>query len=430
MGLGKTAVVLTALRDEDLPALVLAPLRVAEEVWEVERDRWRPDLSIATAVGKPEARLGRLKAGADVTVMTRDTVTDLNRRGRKVVRDLPRFPYYKTVVLDELSGYKTKSTARWRETEKVVPPGGNVWGMTGTPAPNGLMDLWAQVYMLDGGARLGGTLTAYRDRYFDVLRRHKVTNVVIEWGLKPGAEASIHRKIADICLSMKKEDYLTLPERTYNEVVVPLPASARRVIADLRGSLVADLGLLGTFTAANSAVLSNRLRQVTAGFLYVDGDTSRAVDLHDARCRAAVEIVEGTGDNVLVAYAFRWERDHLLRAFKHAGIDARTIEERGVLKAWNRGEVKVLLAHPVSIGHGLNLQDGGHTALWASLTWALEEWQQFNDRLYRQGQGHPVVIHVLISPGTPDRDIFRALRDKKSVQDAFMQFIKEDHLLL
>jgi SNF2 family DNA or RNA helicase len=419
MGLGKTAAVLSALTGDHLPALVLAPKRVAEEVWHVEREIWRPDLSLAVAVGNPRQRAHALKVHADVTVMTRDTISDLGKRVHP----------YKTVVLDELSGYKTKSTNRWKDTRYVTTQAAHVWGLTGTPTPNGYHDLWGQIFLLDKGKRLGTTLTAFRDRYFNPGRRMPVTNVVIEWILKPGAEDAINALLADLCLSMKAEDYLELPDLTFNEITVPLPSKVKTIYHDLMDNLVADLTLIGgtVHTAANAATLSGKARQLSAGFLYTDGDTTTWDWLHDEKVKAVQEIVEGTGSPVLVFYAFGAERE----ALKKALPGVRTIDQPGVIADWNAGKVRVLLAHPQSAGHGLNLQAGGHTIVWSSLPWSLEEWQQSNKRLHRQGQRHPVVIHVLLSPGTLDRGVvYRSLKDKTSVQDALLAYLREDHLWL
>lgn len=404
---------LSALTPKHLPALVLAPRRVAEEVWHVERDVWRPDLSISRATGTPAQRGRALLAGADVTVMTRDTVTDLPPRHG-----------FRTVVLDELSGYKSRSTNRWKATRKVTDIAAHVWGLTGTPAPNGYMDLWAQVFLLDRGRRLGTTLTEFRDRYFVAVRRMPHTNIVTEWATRPGAEDRINALLSDLCLSMSAEDYLSLPPITYNEVSVPLPAAAKKAVAALQDTLVADLTLLGgsVHTAANAAVLSNRLRQAAAGFLYDDGDTSTWTDLHDERVRAVREIVDGTGSPVLVFYQFEAEKRALLAALD----GARTVDSPGVIADWNAGKVPALVAHPASAGHGLNLQAGGHTVVWSSLPWSLEEWQQANKRLHRQNQTNPVVVHVLLSPGTVDRTVYRALQDKRAVQDGLLAYLKGD----
>lgn len=430
MGLGKTAVVLQALTQDHLPCLVFAPQRVADEVWEVERDLWRPDLSMQvfkSAIGPTreypnavERRQAMLRAAtADVVVVPRDLASDFGKRKHR----------YRTVVLDELSGYKTKGTDRWRTTRYVSTQVRDVWGLTGTPVPNGYMDLWAQVFLLDKGRRLGTTLGAYRDRYFNPLRTHRQTGQVIKWGLKVGAEDAINALLEDLCLSMKKEDYLDLPDLVFNEVKVSMPARARRAYDDLEDTLVADLRILGgsVHTAANAAVLTSKMRQVTAGFLYEDGDTSRLDRLHDEKTRALQEIVDGTGSPVIAFYQFdEGEKRNILARIE----GARSIDSPNAVRDWNDGKIPVLVAHPASAGHGLNLQRGGHTQVWTSLPWPQDEWQQGVSRSHRQGQEHPVVVHVLIVPGTIDRVMYTSLKNKGNVQDALMDYLKEKELWL
>jgi SNF2 family DNA or RNA helicase len=422
MGLGKTATVLQALTPEHLPALALGPKRVAEEVWKIEGQKWRPDLSVVQAVGSVQQRakaLNQLKYGADVIVMTRDTLNDIGKR---------KHPF-KTVILDELSGYKNKGTNRWKVTRDVTRDVEHVWGMTGTPAPNGYMDLYAQVYLLDTGKRLGSTLTAYRDRYFNVLARHPQTNVVIKWGLKDGAEEAINALLEDLCISMKAEDYLELPDLTFNEVRVQMPPAARKAYTDLQETLVADLQVLGgpdaIHTAGNAAVLSSRLRQVTAGFLYDDVDTTRHTWLHDEKIKALQEIIDETGSPVLVFYYFKEEARRILDAVDGAV----SINTPGAVKDWNDGKIKVLLAHPASAGHGLNLQHGGYTMVYTTLPWSLEEWEQSVHRLHRQGQQKAVLVHWL-NAGPVDSAVFKRLKEKKTVQDALLDYLKEQHLWL
>lgn len=429
MGLGKTATVLQALTPDHLPAVVFAPTRVAKEVWEVERDIWRPDLSmqvLRSEIGPTkeypngvDRRLAMLKAAdADVVVMPRDLASDFGARKHR----------YRTVVLDELSGYKSKGV-RWRATRDVARRAEHVWGMTGTPIPNGYEDLYYQIFMLDKGRRLGATVTDYRDRYFDVAKRHRVTNVVIERRLKPGAQGSIDKLLEDIALAMKAEDYLDLPDLTFNEVRVPFPNKAKRLYQDLHDDLVADLdviGLSGIHTASQAAHLSNRLLQLSAGFLYEDQDPTRWTWIHDGKINALKEIREGTGDNLLVFHWFGAEKERILN---DRDLDAVHIDEPGAVKAWNRGEVRTLLAHPVSAGHGLNLQHGGHQMVYTTLPWGLEPWDQSVHRLHRQGQRNAVIVHWLHATAI-DRRVMNRLITKEGVQDALMDYLKEDHLWL
>jgi SNF2 family DNA or RNA helicase len=434
MGLGKTAVCLQALTPEHLPALVVAPLRVAREVWEVERDLWRPDLSmqvLADLGPTKELRQGERRRRllqrppTDVTVVSRGQVDVLYNRVHP----------YKTLIVDELSGYKTYGAVRSRNTRHVAFRTEHTWGLTGTPAPNGLLDLWHEVYLLDRGRRLGDTFGGYRQRYFEVTRRHKRTDEAIEWGPKPGAEQAIHDAVYDLCLSMKKEDYLPdLPELLVNPVNVTMTPDCKRAYRDMERDLVADLRLLGggVHSAANAAALSMKLRQLTAGFIYADQDTTRFTRLMDAKTDALLEIWDGTSDNLLVFYQFVEEKDNLLRRLDGRGgrPRARFIDEPGAIKAWNRREVEVMVAHPRSAGHGLNLQHGGHTQVWTSLTWELEAWLQGIDRMHRQGQRDNVVAHVLCVPGTLDRHILRRLAAKEQTQDALLDYCREAGLFL
>jgi SNF2 family DNA or RNA helicase len=332
MGLGKTAATLQALTPEHLPVLVVAPKRVAAQVWPVETPKWRPDLTLALAAGDPAKRAKALAAGADITVIGRDNIKDI-RPGQ-----------FRTVVIDELSGFKSRGV-RWQTARKIVDAAAYVWGLTGTPTPNGYMDLWAQVHLLDGGAALGKTLGSadpkfarkgsFRDRYFTPTRFHRIT----------------------------------------------------------------------------------------AGFLYGEEGEPTTV-LHRDKIAAALEVVQGTGSPVLTFYRYVWEREALQAAMLAEGIDVRTIDEPGVVEAWNRGEVEVLLAHPASAGHGLNLQHGGHTILWTSKEWSLELWEQGNGRINRQGQTHPVLIHSLVTPDSVDEAINARLSGKATVQEALMMVLR------
>lgn len=416
MGLGKTAIALSALTPDHLPALVIAPKRVAETVWQPERDLWRPDLTLGVAAGSRDRRQDVQRSLPDITVLGRDNISDVVGRG---------YPY-RTVILDELSGFKNRGSVRWRTARKLVsqPSVTHVWGLTGTPSPNGLMDLWAQVFLLDGGERLGRTLTAFRNRYF-MPGRQLPNGIITEWNLRPESSDNIHRLLEDICLSMGTDGRVDLPPVTRNPVSVPLPKSVQRMYKTIKRDLVADLELLGgeVHTAMNAAVLSSKLSQISAGFLYVDDADLRdgAYDrIHLEKTRAVQEVVAGTGGPVLVFYRFRAELDMLREAMPDL---LHTIDEPDSVARWNQGRIPVLAAHPASAGHGLNLQHGGHTIVWTSLPWSLEEWDQGNKRLARQGQKNPVVIHMLLSPKTIDGAIRDRLQEKTTIQQALL-----DHL--
>lgn len=423
MGLGKTAVCLTALRPEDLPVLVVAPKRVAENVWPVESAKWRPDLRVGVAAGSPTQRKAKLEdRSLDLVSIGQDNLGDPAVLHRQ----------WKTFIVDELSGYKKFKGARWTNARRIVMHGDveNVWGLTGTPVPNGYEDLFGQIYVLDDGRRLGRTITPYRQQHFTAGRRLP-NGAIIDRQLLPGHDKLINAKIDDICLAMRNDGLVDLPPVTWNEVEVPLPASVRKLYEKVRTELVLDLKELGisdyVHTAPTAAALSNRLSQVASGFIYQDPDDvlpgqKQGISwLHTERVKAVREIVEGNGGSpILLAYRYKPELEMLRKEF---GKDLHTVKSPNVFQRWDDGQVPILAAHPGSIGHGLNLQYGGHTIVWMCPTWMLEHWDQFNARLPRSGQTHPVVIHMLTSPGTVDAKVYSALRRKDKVQKALL-----DHL--
>ena len=409
MGLGKTAVVLSALDHRHFPVLVVAPKRVAETVWPAEQQLWRPGLTLRVAQGTPKQRQAALRPGqADIVVIGRDNVADA-----------VGFPA-RTLVLDELSGFKNRGSKRWKTTKLLANAASHVWGLTGTPSPNGLLDLWAQMFLLDRGAALGATLTAYRSRYFTP-GRQLANGVITEWLPRAGAPARIHSLLEPICLSMGTEGRIDLPPVTFNRVRLKLPHNALKAYSDMKEDLVAVLDLVGdVHTAANAAVLSGKLSQVTAGFMYSDAQDGTYTKLHDEKTNAVKEIVEGTGSPVLVFYRFTAELEQLTKAFPAAV----NVKDEGAIDRWNAGQVPVMLAHPASAGHGLNLQHGGHTVVWTSLPWSLEEWAQANKRLARQGQLNPVVIHVLEAQSSVDGAIWHRLQSKESAQTALLRHLE------
>lgn len=407
LGLGKTAISLSALEPRHLPALVVAPKRVAEHVWPVEKELWRPDLSLALAAGEPARRQEALAAGADITVISRDNLKDAK-------------PRYKTVILDELSSFKGRGV-RWKLAKKLTGKAEHVWGLTGTPTPNGYLDLWPQIYLIDNGKRLGTGVTGYKNRYFQAYGQLP-SGVLIDWRPREGAEARIRGLIEDICLYMSAADELDLPPITYNTIDVPLPTAVRKHYKEMKDELVLDLELLGDeiYSASNAAVLSNKLSQITAGFIFSDAQDGSYTELHNAKLDALQEVRDGTGDNLLVFYNYIPEAERIRKAFP----EARMLDAPGVIPAWNRGEVPMMLAHPASAGHGLNLQHGGHTLFWASLTWDLELWQQAIGRLARQGQKHPVIVHIPQCPGTVDVTIRKRLETKEFTQDTLLDHLR------
>jgi SNF2 family DNA or RNA helicase len=424
MGLGKTCICLTALRPTDLPALVVAPKRVAEEVWHIEGEKWRPDLRVGQAIGSPAQRERVLRDHSlDVVVISQENIQDKALAHRE----------WTTFIIDELSGYSSRG-ARWKAAKRIIARGDveNVWGLTGTPVPNGYEGLWPQMYLLDNGKRLGRTLTIFRRKWFDEGRQLQ-NGAVYGRKLLPGAAEDIMRELEDICMSMTRKDSgIDVQEPIWNEVTVPLPRKVLALEEKLREDLVLDLEELGLgdmiHTADTAAVLGNRLSQISAGFMYEDteaaemaGRAKRISWLHDERSKVAEEVWEGSGCSpTIMFYRYKPELELLKRRF---GDKLHTVHEKGVFRAWDRGEVPILATHPKSIGHGLNMQAGGHTVIWTCPTWDLELWDQGNSRLPRPGQQNQVVVNMLSAPGTVDGKIYKALRDKGSVQDAFLEYM-------
>lgn len=416
MGLGKTAISLSALEERHLPAVVIAPKRVAEEVWPEETGLWRPDLTIEVAAGTPAKRKAILHGDADIVALCRNNIADLE--------EIASSGKYKTLIIDELSSFKSRGKW-WKSARRIRKHMQFVWGLTGTPTPNGYLDLWPQILLLDGGERLGTSITAFRNRYF-IPKNRLNSGIVTEWELRPGARGRILELIEDLCLSMSTDGRVELPPVTHNIVDIPMSTKVKKIYNKMRDELVVNLDILGgeVHTASNAAVLSGKLSQITSGFIYPDDADIRNVTfqpLHDEKTNAVKEIVEGTGSPILVFYHFQAE---LQRLKKSLGKLAHTIDEPGIMKKWNAGEVPVLLAHPQSAGHGLNLQHGGHTIVWVTQPWSLEEYQQANKRLARSGQTHPVMIHHLNTPKSIDEAILQRLEGKSSVQQALLKYLE------
>ncbi len=424
MGLGKTATTLTALKPEHFPVLVVAPKRVASDVWPLERDLWRPDLSLALAAGLPARRHAALESDKDIVVISRDNLRDLLRVKRKVP--------FKTLVIDELSSFKSRGV-RWKALRKIIKLHKieHRWGLTGTPIPNGYIDLWSQIYLLDDGERLGATITEYRSRWFTPDLRLN-NGVIASWKPNPGAIDEIKAAISDICLYMESDGRIDLPELTENEIVIELPTTVKRVYRDMKKDMIVNLDLLGgeIHTAKNAAVMTNKLSQITAGFLFHEQQLGAPVDpnriggydlLHREKVKVVKEIVESVGSPVLVTYRYIPERDMMM---EDLGELAHSLDEDDVIPRWNRGEIPVLMVHPASAGHGLNLQHGGHHVIWPSPTWSSEEWMQLNKRLHRQGQKHPVVVHRIIAKRTVDPYIHDTMLGKENVQDGLLAHLQ------
>jgi len=417
MGLGKTVSTLTAV-DQLLydyfdveKVLVIAPLRVAQKTWPDEIRKWDhlKHLRISRILGTEKQRLGALQAKADIWIINRENVEWLvDLYGKNWPFDM--------VVIDELSSFKSSKAKRFRALRKVRPMIKRIVGLTGTPAPNGLIDLWPQVYLLDQGERLGKTVTGYRNRYFEPGKRNRT--VIFTWDPKPGAEEAIYSKLEDLCVSMSAEDWLQMPERIDREVMVQIPEAVRAQYDQLERDLLLPFAG-GDITADTMAILSNKLLQMANGAVYDENGATR--EIHQAKIEALDDILEAAnGQPVLVFYNYQHDRDRLL---KHIPA-ARVLDTEDDIEKWNQGKIPVMLAHPASAGHGLNLQAGGNIIVWFGLTWSLELYQQANARLYRQGQDKSVIIHHLVAEETIDGDVMAALAGKDVSQKALLEAVK------
>lgn len=392
---------------------MIAPLRVAQSTWSGEIEKWDHlrGLRLSKVLGNEKQRIEALNQPADLYIINRENTEWLvNYYGRKWPFDM--------VVIDELSSFKNPKSKRFRALRKVRPLIKRIVGLTGTPAPNGLIDLWSQVYLLDQGERLGKTLTGYRDRYFDPGRRNQ--NIVFEWIPKPFVEEAIYEKISDICVSMKAEDWLQLPGRIDNVIEVELPEKAKSQYKQLEKDLTLPL-VDSDVTAANAAVLTNKLLQMANGAIY--DEFSDAKEIHSAKLDALEEVVEAAnGKPVLVVYTYQHDLDRIKRQLKK--YNPRTLNSDQDVRDWNEGKIQVLLLHPASGGHGLNLQAGGNIVIWFGLTWSLEWYQQTNARLHRQGQTERVIIHHIVAKGTMDEEVLKALTGKAATQNGLMEAVK------
>ena len=419
MGLGKTVITLTAVNEliydrfEVSRVLVIAPKRVAEDTWTREHKKWDHlrELRISKVLGNAAQRLRALEQDADVYVIGRDNVVWLVDHYSKK----KHWPF-DMIVIDELSSFKNPQAKRFRALRKILGVTQRVVGLTGTPSPNGLMDLWAQVYLLDRGERLGRTIGAYREKYFRAGARNGY--VVYKWEPLKGAKEQIEEKISDICVSMSAADYLTLPERIDNVIPVKLTDAEMELYKRMEQDQLLQIED-SDVVALNAAAVMTKLLQIANGSVYsMDGTV---VNIHDAKLEALQEIIDTTDSPVLVFYSFKHDLDKILEAVS----GARVLNGPEDIRDWNDGKVRVLLAHPASVGYGLNLQEGGHTIVWYGLTWSLELYQQANARLYRQGQEKPVIIHHLIAEGTVDEQAMAALQAKDTSQAALLAALKE-----
>ncbi len=414
-GLGKTATTLTAINDllfdsfEISKVLVICPLRVSA-VWVDEINKWKHlnSLRCSVAIGTEVERKAALTRKADIYIINRENVDWLvNKSGLPFDFDM--------VVIDELSSFKDNGSKRFKALRKVRPKVKRMVGLTGTPSANGLMDLWAEIGILDMGQRLGRYITRFRNDYFIPDKRNQ--QMVFSYKPRPGAEEAIYKLISDITISMKNTDYLKLPDLVMNEIPVWLAEKEQKAYDAMKRDLV--LSLEGKeIDALNAASLSNKLLQMANGAVYADDGS--VAKIHDRKLDALEDIIEAAnGKPVLVAYWFKHDLKRILNRFP-----AEKLDSSDSIRRWNRGEIPLAVIHPASAGHGLNLQAGGSTLVWFGLTWSLELYQQTNARLWRQGQKDTVVIHHIIAKGTIDEDVMRALKRKDKTQTALIEAVK------
>ena len=417
MGLGKSVITLTAIRDLCLDSfevhrvLVIAPLRVARDTWPTEIQKWDhlKDLSYSVAVGTAPERRAALLKPVFLHIINRENVQWL-------IEESGLQWHYDMVVIDELSSFKSHQSKRFRSLIKMRPQVRRFVGLTGTPAGNGLMDLWAEFRLLDMGKRLGRYITHFRDDFFTPDRRNGMQ--VFSYKPKPGAEEEIYRRIGDITISMKSTDYLQMPECVMNTVPVTLSedecddyeAMTKKLVLELHGVEI---------DAANAAALSGKLCQLANGAIYTED--KQILHFHDRKLDALEDLIEGAnGKPVLVAYRFQHDLARIRKRFK-----VRELKSSKDITEWNAGKIPVAVIHPASAGHGLNLQAGGSTMVWFGLTWSLELYQQTNARLWRQGQqSDTVVIHHIVTRGTIDEAIMKALSEKDKSQAALIDAVK------
>ena len=423
MGLGKTVITLTAINElvynrwAVTRVLVVAPKKVAEATWASEASKWDhlQHLRVIPVLGSAARRIRALDTPGDVYVTNRENVpwlVDYLRNGWN----------FDMVVLDESSSFKNPASKRFKALRMVRDRIRRMVLLTGTPAPNGLADLWAQVWLLDKGQRLGRTITSFREAFFKEDRAYPGQQYRT-YTLLDGAADRIRAAISDICVSMQAEDYLTLPDYIEDVIPVELDAKASKAYRKLEREMLLEVDAQ-TITAGTAAVLNSKLLQLCSGAVY---DTEgRTVDVHGCKVEAFLECIEQLhGEHALVFYWFQHERERLVEALAGSGLRVRVYLGPQEERDWNAGEIDILLAHPASCGYGLNLQAGGHHAVWFGYpNWALEIYQQANKRLHRQGQQFPVISHHLVVRGGMDEAVIDALHSKGDTQEALMQALK------
>lgn len=423
MGLGKTVSTLTAIKElkynrfQVNKVLIIAPKKVAEGTWSKEKDKWNhtKDFRVSLVLGSQQKRIKALSVNADLYIINRENIPWL-------VDYLRNDWYFDTVVIDESSSFKNSRSKRFKALKMVLPKINRLIELTGTPSPNGVEDLWAQIYLLDQGTRLEKYITHFRAKYMEPNKRNR--SQIFDYKIKDGVYDSIINKISDICISMKSEDYLELPDLSYNEIPVILNDKARRDYDKMERDFVLELeGAEDEITAVNAAALSNKLLQISNGAVY--DSTGIYTEVHDAKIEAFLELVERLqGKSLLVFYNFQHDKDRIKRALEKSDLVVKELKTTQDEDDWNAGKIDILLTHPASAAYGLNLQEGGNHVCWFGLSWNLEHYQQANKRLHRQGQKEKVIIHHLVTQGTRDEDVMRALDNKAGVQEEIMQSLK------
>ena len=400
--------------------LVIAPLRVARDTWPMEVVKWDhlKELDVSVIVGDLKARKAAVSTNALIYIVNRENVKWLidyyEKNGLKWD--------YDCVVIDELSSFKNYQSQRFKYLRKVRPFVKRWIGLTGTPTSNGLMDLWAEIGILDGGERLGRFIGRFRDAYFKPGSMNPATGVVFSYIPRPGAEQQIYERISDITISMKAIDHLQMPECLYVNHEVEMDGQERKLYDQLKKDLIIPLED-GDIDAANAASLSNKLLQMSNGAVYDENKETRVI--HSRKLEMLEDLIEAAnGQPVLIAYWFKHDRARIADHLTAAGYSPRDMRSSEDIADWNAGKIPVALIHPASAGHGLNIQEGGHILIWFGLTWSLELYQQTNARLWRQGQKETVTIHHIVTKNTVDEDVLAALASKDVTQEKLIAAVK------
>ena len=417
MGLGKSVITLTAINELKFykhqvnKVLIIAPKRVAETTWSDECKKWDhlKHLKISKILGSEKKRIKAVKSEADIYIINRENVTWLVEKFKGEWK-------WDTVVIDELSSFKNHRAKRFKSLKKMLPHIKRLYGLTGTPAANGLLDLWAQIYLLDQGERLYKTIGQYRERFFLPDKRN--AQVIFSYKPKLDAEAVIKELISDICISIKHSDFVDLPDCIYQNQTLILSDRVQKAYLEMEKKLVLELSDT-EITAVNAGVLTNKLLQIASGSIY--DETGEYHLIHKEKIEVLKETIEQAASPVLVFYNYKHERDLILKEIK----EAKVLESDKDIRDWNKGKIPVLLAHPASTAYGLNMQEGGHTVIWFSPTWNLELYEQANARLNRQGQTETVTVNHIIAKNTVDEIVMKALKSKDKVQATLLENLQK-----